>query len=435
MKLAVVGTGYAGLVVGTGLAENGHDVICVDSNADRIRSLQNGTTPHYEPGLEELIVRNAEEGRLLFTCDLKEGVDNALLVFICVDTPAGEDGKADVRQVLVVAEAVGKAMDGYRIIALKSASPPGTADEIRDILSRSTTQTFDVVVNPDFLKEGAAVDDFLKPDRIVVGCEDVRVTEIMRELYAPFLRTGKPFIAMGVRSAEMTQYATNAMLAARITMMNQLASICEVNGADIAQVREALASDSRIGPGYLFSGIGYGGPGLPKDMDAAIHMARGSALGSEFLEAIVSVNRRQQEKFMERVLDHYGESVGEKRIALWGVTFKPRTDDIRGAQALYFIDTLLEKGATVVAYDPAGAKKLRQKYDSRVTVAASGYDALDGADGLIIATEWSEFHRPDYDRMGRLMREKVVFDGRNLYTPRVLKDHGFRYFSVGRPPV
>lgn len=435
MKLAIFGTGYAGLVVGTCLAENGHQVTCVDQDKAKMETLQKGEASHYEPGLEELIVRNQEEGRLSFTTDAKQAVHDALLIFISVATPPGADGEADISEILRVAEDIAKTMPGYRIIAIKSAAPPGTAEKVRDILSGTTSHTFDVVVNPDFFKEGAAVEDFLRPDRIVVGSEDVRVTEIMRELYAPFLRTGKPFIVTKLRSAELTQYAVNAMLASRITMMNQFAALCDTLGGDIAEVREALASDERIGPSYLFPGIGFGGPGLPKDLAAAIHMAKSTSLGSDLLEALMHTNRRQQHWFIHRVLNYYGDTIKGKRLTLWGAAFKPGTDDLRGAQSLYFIDTLLDAGANVIAFDPVAGPNLKKHYGDRVTVAAKNYDALDGADGLIIATEWREFHRPDYERMAGLMRDPVVFDGRNLYTPQVMKEHGFKYYSVGRPAV
>lgn len=435
MKLCVVGAGYAGLVVATGLAENGHEVVCVDTDGEKIAALEAGRMYHYEPGLSELVSRNVQEGRLAFTADTGEAVEKSLIVFLSVGTPADEQGVADTSQLTAAAEAVGRSIKEYRIVALKSAAPPGTAERVKAAVGKHATGSFAVVVNPDFFKEGAAVEDFMKPDRIVIGSEDVRVIEIMRELYAPFLRTGKPLLTMGVRSAELTQYAVNAMLASRITMMNQLAAICEATGADIDEVRDALAADVRIGPSYLFPGIGFGGPGIPKDVAAAIHLARESALGGEFLESIVLANRKQQQTFIQRVIDYYDDGIRGKRISCWGVTFKPRTDDLRGSQALFFIDTLLEHGAEVVAFDPVAGPKLRAVYKDRISVANRSYDALADSDGLIISTEWREFHRPNYQTMAEKMRRKVVFDGRNLYTPQVMKDAGFQYFSVGRPPV
>ncbi len=435
MKISVIGTGYVGLVVGTGLSENGHIVTCVDADATKIEQLRQGRLPIYEPGLEELVARNIEEERLEFTADLAGAVENCLLVFICVGTPRTADGGADVTEVFGAVEAVARAMSGYRIIVNKSTCPVGTTERIRNRVAELTTQPFDVVVNPEFLKEGAAVDDFMRPDRVVVGCEDVRVEEIMKELYAPFLRTGRPFLTMGLRSAEMAKYALNTMIASRISMINELANICEVYGADISQVREALAADSRIGPAYLFPGIGFGGSCLPKDVVACARLAREAGVEPDMLEAITTVNERQKRRFTQRILDYYGADISNKRIAVWGAGFKPRTDDVREAPALAVIDALLEAGTEVAVYDPKAKAKVKDLYGARVQLAAKSYDALENADGLVVVTEWNEFRRPDYDRMGQLMKEKVIFDGRNLYTPKVLAEHGFCYFSVGRPCV
>lgn len=433
MKLAVVGTGYVGLVVGTGFAENGHIVTCVDRDESRIAVLSKGELPFYEPGLEELVARNVEEERLHFSTDLGEAVANALLIFICVGTPAGERGHLDVSEVFSVADRIAHAMTGYRIIVNKSTCPIGTTEALRDAIGKVTKHPFDVVANPEFLKEGAAVDDFMRPDRVVIGCEDVRVEEIMKELYAPFLRTGKPLLTMDFRSAEMCKYAVNAMLAARISLMNEFSGLCEQYQADIGAVREVVAADSRIGLGYLFPGIGFGGSCLPKDVVAAARLAEDKGVPADLLNAISLVNEHQQERFIARILDYYGAAIGEKRLAVWGATFKPRTDDLRGAPALRVIDRLLEHGTTVVAYDPIAGPKLKDMYGDRITVAPKNYAAIEGADGLVIVTEWNEFRRPDYERMGQLMRERVIFDGRNLYTPKVLAEQGFRYFSIGRP--
>ena len=435
MRVTIVGTGYQGLVVGTCLAENGHQVTCVDRDAERIEGLKEGRIPIHEPGLEELVARNIEEERLSFTTDLEDAVADCLMIFLCVGTPTTEDGKADIRPVLDAVAQIGDVMPEYRIIVNKSTCPPGTADEMKRILSEHTKQTFDIVVNPDFLKEGSAIDDFMRPDRVVIGCDDVRVREIMKELYSPFLRTGKPFLAMNRRSAEMTKYATNVMLAARISLMNQLADICSAYEADIAEVREGLASDYRIGPTFLFPGLGFGGLGLPKDLMTCIKLAHDKQLDSDLIEAIHQVNQRRREQFLERILTYYGDAIGSKRLAVWGASFKPRTDDLRGAPSLYLIDGLRAAGAAVVAYDPVAAAKLKKRYGDSITIVSKYYAALEDADGLVIVTEWNEFRRPDYDRMGRLMREKVIFDGRNLYTPSVMKDKGFRYFSIGRPSV
>ncbi|MBI4555962.1 MAG: UDP-glucose/GDP-mannose dehydrogenase family protein [Candidatus Hydrogenedentes bacterium] len=435
MRITVVGTGYVGLVVGTGFAESGHQVTCVDRESERIQGLKEGRLPFYEPGLEELVARNLEEERLHFSTDLSAVVGDSLLVFLCVGTPPSPDGGADISEVVNAVEQVAQAMTGYRIIVSKSTCPVGTADLLRETVRKHTKHPFDMVVNPEFLKEGAAVDDFMRPDRVVIGCDDVRVEEIMKELYAPFLRTGKPLIVMTIRSAEMTKYAVNSMLASRISLMNELATLCEAYGADVGEVREGLATDSRIGSAYLFPGLGFGGSCLPKDVVAAAQLARRANVGASMLEAVTTVNERQQQRFVERILDYYGAVVAQKKVAIWGVSFKPRTDDVRCAPALRVIDALLGAGATVVVYDPVAGPKILAMYGDKVAVAPKNYAALEGADGLVICTEWNEFRRPDYERMASLLREKVIFDGRNLYTPKVLADLGFRYFSIGRPSV
>ena len=433
MKIAVAGTGYVGLVVGTGLAENGHTVMCVDRDEKIVAQLSAGRLPIYEPGLEELLARNIEEERLSFTTDLRQAVASALLVFVCVGTPADSSGEMDVSEVFAVADEFADAMDGYRILVIKSTCPVGTAEQIRDRLRERTAHPFDIVVNPEFLKEGAAVDDFMRPDRVVVGCEDVRVEEIMKELYAPFLRTGKPLVTMSIRSAEISKFAVNAMLAARISLMNELACICEAYDADIAQVSQSLAADERIGPAFLFPGVGFGGSCLPKDVLSCAHFARKAGVESDMLDAVTAVNERQQVRFAQRILEYYGDAIAQKRVALWGASFKPRTDDLRGAPSLKIIDALLKAGADVIVYDPVAHERLQMRYGDRITVAPKSYAALEEADGLAIVTEWNEFRRPDYERMARVMRERVIFDGRNVYTPKILQQHGFRYFSVGRP--
>jgi len=435
MRIAIIGTGYQGLVVGTCFAENGHQITCVDRNEDRVAQLRQGRLHIHEPGLEELVTRNLEEERLGFTTDLEDAVAECLMIFLCVGTPTREDGHADITAVLEAVSQIAQVMTEYRIIVNKSTCPPGTAEKMEQALRERTEHAFDVVVNPDFLKEGSAVEDFMRPDRVVLGCTDVRVREIMKELYSPFLRTGKPFLSIGPRSAEMTKYATNVMLAARISLMNQLADICAAYDADISEVREGLAADYRIGPTFLFPGIGFGGSGLPKDLAMCIELARDKGLDYDLIEAVHNVNQRRRKQFLQRILDYYGADIAAKRIALWGATFKPRTDDLRGAPALDIIDGLRAAGAEVVVFDPIAAHRLRERYGNGISVAGKYYAALEGADGLVIVTEWNEFRRPDYDRMGALMREKVIFDGRNLYTPKVMQQHGFRYFSVGRPAV
>ncbi|NLN92407.1 MAG: UDP-glucose/GDP-mannose dehydrogenase family protein [Candidatus Hydrogenedens sp.] len=433
MKITILGCGYQGLVTGTCFAENGHTVICVDNNADTIALLQEGKLPLHEPGLEELIVRNLEEERLSFTTDLPRALEGSLMVFLCVGSPSDKDGNVDLDNVLSTAEEIARIREGYQIIVNKSTCPPGTAKKI-EVLWRSRNPG-DVVVNPDFMKEGSAVDDFLRPDRIIVGCRDIRVQEMMRELYSPFLRTGKPFLAMSPESAEMAKYATNAMLAARISLMNQLADLCEAYDCDIADIREAVGMDSRIGPTFLFPGIGFGGSGLPRDVAVCARLAEEAGLEHDLISAITAVNQRRRQQFLQKILDYYGEEIREKRLALWGVSFKARTDDIRDAPSLDIIEGLCHAGAQVVVYDPVAGPKVAARYGEHIEMAQKYYGALDGADGLIILTEWNEFRRPDYARMGKLMREKVIFDGRNLYTPSVMKEQGFRYFSVGRKTV
>ncbi|MDZ4859766.1 MAG: UDP-glucose/GDP-mannose dehydrogenase family protein [Candidatus Hydrogenedentes bacterium] len=435
MRIAVIGTGHVGLVVGTGLAETGHFVTCVDSNRDLIKSLNENVLPFYEPGLEELIARNVEEERLKFTTDINAALAEVLLIFICVGTPASDSGEADTSAVFSALQSIGKAMTGYRIIVNKSTCPVGTTEAIRFTLKSLTDHPFDVVVNPEFLRQGAAVDDFMRPDRIIVGCDDVRVEEIMKELYAPFLRTGKPLLMMSIRSAEMAKYAVNAMLATRISFMNEFAKICEAYGADIAEVREGLAADSRIGASYLFPGIGFGGSCLPKDVLACAHLAANRGISSPLLEAVSAVNESQQRDFVKRILEYYGEDIARKRVAVWGASFKPKTDDLRGGPALRVIDALLDAGASVVVYDPVAEGTLREQYGDKISITHKNYAALEGADGLVICTEWNEFRRPDYERMASLLRERVIFDGRNLYTAKSLAQHGFRYFSIGRPAV
>lgn len=433
MKITILGCGYQGLVTGTCFAENGHTVTCVDRNATTIALLKDGQLPLHEPGLEELIVRNLEEERLSFTTDLSSALDGSLMIFLCVGSPADSDGDMDLSNILSTAEEIAALRSAYQIIVNKSTCPPGTARQLEEVWRAK--HPGDVVVNPDFMKEGSAVDDFLRPDRIIVGCRDVRVQEIMRELYSPFLRTGKPFLAMSPESAEMAKYATNTMLAARISLMNQLADLCEVYDCDIADIREAVGMDSRIGPTFLFPGIGFGGSGLPRDVAVCARLAEEAGLEHDLITAISAVNQRRRQQFLEKILGYYGESINQKRLALWGVSFKARTDDIRDAPSLDIIDGLCNAEAEMVVYDPVAGSKIAARYGDRIQVAPKYYGALEGVDGLIILTEWNEFRRPDYVRMGSLMREKVIFDGRNLFTPSVMKEQGFRYFSIGRKAV
>lgn len=433
MKIAVVGTGYVGLVAGTVFAEHGHEVTCIDKDANRIGPLKRGKVPIYEPGLEELVVRNFQEDRLRFTTDLKEGISDCLLIFLAVGTPDGPDGRADLQYVWAAAEEVGRAMPGYRIIVQKSTCPVGTAHRIRDIIRALTKHPFDVVSNPEFLKEGTAVMDMMKPDRVVIGADDVRVLEIMKELYAPFLRTGKPLLAMSVASAELSKYAANTMLACRISLINEFANIAEAYGADIDQVRMAVGSDERMGPHFLFPGLGYGGSCFPKDVLAAAHMAKDKKVPSPIIEGVARTNEYQQDRFTQRIIDHFGGNLSAKKIAIWGLSFKPGTDDLRNAPALRVADALLKAGAKISAFDPVAGPGVKARYGDRIDLAKRMYDATEGADALVVCTEWREFRNPDFERLSNSMKQKKIFDGRNLYDSQTLAGHGFSYFSVGRP--
>ena len=431
MKIAVIGSGYVGLVAGACLAENGNDVVCVDKDSSKVRSLQRGRIPIYEPGLEELVRRNRAEKRLLFTTDLGKGVRNAQIVFIAVGTPTGEDGSADLRHVLEVARQIGKAMNGYKVVVDKSTVPVGTSEKVRETIRKETSHPFSVVSNPEFLKQGAAVDDFMKPDRVVIGAEDQRAAEIMKELYAPFTRTGAPIMLMDCASAELCKYAANAMLATRISFMNEVANVCEVVGADVDQVRRSVASDRRIGPAFLFPGVGYGGSCFPKDVKAMMKFASSKNYQFEILQAVETVNERQKLRLMGKMKQHFGVLRG-KRIAVWGLAFKPKTDDMREAPSVPLIRSLLEAGADVTAYDPEAAKVARTIFGDRIDVKDKSYDALAGADGLAIVTEWHEFREPDWSRIKKLLKTPVIFDGRNIYNPEQLRGLGFTYYSMGR---
>jgi UDPglucose 6-dehydrogenase len=431
VKIAVVGTGYVGLVAGACFAESGNDVICVDNNDAKVRMLRRGKVPIYEPGLEELVHRNAHEGRLTFTTALPKAVRDATIVFIAVGTPQGEDGSADLKHVLGVARDIAKSMNGYKVIVDKSTVPVGTSEKVREVVRRETTHPFSVVSNPEFLKQGAAIEDFLKPDRVVIGAEDPRATELMLELYAPFTRTGAPIMVMDCASAELAKYAANAMLATRISFMNEVANVCERVGADVDHVRKAIGSDRRIGTSFLFPGVGYGGSCFPKDVKAMIRFAGETGYDFRILEAVEAVNARQKTQLFAKMRAHFGQLKG-RTVAVWGLAFKPRTDDMREAPAIPLIEALLASGTTVQAYDPEAMKVARGIFGNRIAYAANNYDALKGADALAIVTEWNEFRRPDFARMRTLMRSPAVFDGRNLFTPAQMKQNGFAYYSIGR---
>src|SRR3954462_15833327 len=431
MKIAVIGTGYVGLVAGACLAENGNEVVCVDKDAAKVRLLQRGRIPIYEPGLEELVRRNRSEKRLTFTTNLARGVRSSQIIFIAVGTPTGEDGSADLQHVLDVAREIGRAMNGYRVIVDKSTVPVGPAEKVREVVRKETSHPFSVVSNPEFLKQGAAIYDFMKPDRVVIGAEDSRAGEIMRELYAPFTRTGAPIMMMDCASAELCKYAANAMLATRISFMNEVANVCELVGADVDQVRRAVASDRRIGASFLFPGVGYGGSCFPKDVKAMLKFASSRSYDFEILRAVENVNERQKVRLLAKMKQHFGLMKG-KRIAVWGLAFKPKTDDMREAPAVPLISALLDAGVSVAAYDPEAVKMARTIFGTRVDFKDKSYDALSGADGLAIVTEWSEFREPDWSKIKKLLKTPVVFDGRNIYNPDQLRGLGFTYYAVGR---
>jgi UDPglucose 6-dehydrogenase len=427
----VVGTGYVGLVVGAGLAENGNSVVCVDKDAAKIAALERGEVPIYEPGLQELIARNVAEERLRFTTDLPDGVRSSDILFIAVGTPQDEDGSADMTHVLAVAESIGRAMDGYKIIVNKSTVPVGTAERVRKVIAGLTTHNFQVASNPEFLKEGAAVGDFLKPDRVIVGTRDAHVEAVMKELYEPFVRTGNPVLIMDPESAELTKYAANAMLATRISFMNEIANLCDRVGADVRHVRLGMGTDERIGSSFLFPGIGYGGSCFPKDVKALMKMGEDAGTRLQVVAAVDEVNDRQKTLMVPRIAAHLGTLAG-KVIAVWGLAFKPRTDDMREAPAVTIIEGLLEGGATVRVYDPKAMEAARPMLGDRVTYCSKSYEAVEGADALVLATEWNEFREPDFDRIKGLMRTPALFDGRNMWSPQSLREMGFHYEGIGR---
>lgn len=431
MKIAVVGTGYVGLVAGACFAETGHTVVCVDKDEAKIRMLRRGKLPIFEPGLEELVRRNAEEKRLSFTAQLPRAVRAASVVVIAVGTPQGEDGAADLQHVLAVAREIAQAMNGYKVIVDKSTVPVGTAEKVREVVRRETTHPFSVVSNPEFLKQGAAVDDFLKPDRVVVGAEDEKGGEIMRQLYAPFTRTGAPVMLMDCASAELSKYAANALLATKISFMNEIASACEILGADVDQVRRAVGADRRIGPSFLFPGVGYGGSCFPKDVRAVVKFTSDRGYDFQILRAVELVNEQQKSVLARKMEQHFG-SLGGRTIAIWGLAFKPRTDDMREAPAIALIEQLLAAGAKVQAYDPAAMPAAKRIFGGRIVLAPRSYAALAGADALAVVTEWNEFRQPDFVTMRKRMKSPVVFDGRNLYSRDVMRAHGFTYYAIGR---
>lgn len=432
MRICVIGTGYVGLVAGTCLAEMGNKVICVDNNEEKLEKLRNGIVPIYEPGLEELIKVNVAENRLSFSSDLKTAVEKSLVCFIAVGTPQGEDGSADLQYVYQVAKQIGKSINDYKVIVDKSTVPVGTADKVTEIIKAETAHNFDVVSNPEFLKQGAAVDDFLKPDRVVIGSNSQKATEIMQELYAPFLRTGNPVIIMDVRSAEMTKYASNSFLAVKISYANEIANICEKVGANGEMVRIGMCSDKRIGSQFLFPGLGYGGSCFPKDVKALLKTAKDNNCDTQMLEAADSINKLQRKLFVEKVLKHFDNDVNGKTFAVWGLAFKPKTDDMREAPAITIINMLLEKGAKIQAYDPKAIESAKFHFADKITYAKNSYEALNDADALLLLTEWNEFRRPDFDRIKSILKTPLVFDGRNQYDAKRMRERGFTYYSIGK---
>jgi UDPglucose 6-dehydrogenase len=432
MRIAVVGTGYVGLVAGTCFAESGNNVVCIDVDQAKIDKLKDGIVPIYEPGLEELLRRNVHDGRLSFTTDYASGIDRAQVVFIAVGTPPGEDGSADLRYVLSAAKSIAENMTEYAVIVDKSTVPVGTARQVAETIAANTKHDFHVVSNPEFLKEGAAIDDFLKPDRVVIGSGSQRAAEIMDELYAPFVRTGKPIIHMDVESAELTKYAANAMLATRISFMNEIANICSRVGANIDHVRKGIGTDERIGSRFLFAGCGYGGSCFPKDVKALGRTASDHGYEFRILDAVEAVNDAQKRVLFEYVTDHFGKDLAGRHFALWGLAFKPNTDDMREAPAIVLVDALLEAGATVTACDPEAIDEARDHYiGDRIQYEENPMKALTGADALIVVTEWNEFRRPDFEAVRDALKSPVIFDGRNIYSRKVLERLGFTYRNIG----
>jgi UDPglucose 6-dehydrogenase len=433
MKIAVVGTGYVGLVTGTCFAETGNKVTCIDIDVNKVNKLSNGEITIYEPGLEKIFLRNLREDRLHFTTNLAEGVEDAEIVFLALPTPPGEDGSADLKYILGVANDLGKLLKSYKVIVDKSTVPVGTAEKVRKAIAANYSGEFDVVSNPEFLREGVAVDDFMKPDRVVIGASSDRARKLMGELYAPFVRQGNPVIFMDEKSAELTKYAANSFLATKISFMNEIAQLCERLGADVDMVRRGIGSDERIGKRFLFPGIGYGGSCFPKDVQALIKSAEEVSYDFAILKSVEEVNEKQKLHLMPKIESYFKGDLKGKHFALWGLAFKPNTDDIREAPALYIIEALLEKGATITAFDPEAMKNVQGVVGDKIKYAANQYEALQGADALIIATEWSEFRTPEFEKIGTSLKNKAIFDGRNLFEVAQMREMGYFYESIGRP--
>jgi UDPglucose 6-dehydrogenase len=433
MKISVVGTGYVGLVVGACLAETGNTVCCADIDEKKIAGLKNNVLPIYEPGLEDLVERNQSEGRLAFTADLREAISAAEVLFIAVGTPPGEDGSADLRHVLHVAELAGKYMSHEMVIVTKSTVPVGSAGKIKEAVAREARFPFHICSNPEFLKEGVAVEDFMRPDRVILGVESAHARRVMTDLYAPFVRTGRPILLMDILSAEMTKYAANGMLATRISFMNEMANLCEQFGANVDFVRKGIGSDSRIGPSFLFPGPGYGGSCFPKDVKALVKMAAARGVPLDVLAGVESANERQKGVLLSKIRLALDARLAARRVALWGLAFKPGTDDMREAPSLSLIDALVDEGVSVCAHDPAAMGQARSLIGDRIEYADTNYEALSGADALVVVTDWNEYRNPDFERVKRALKQPVIVDGRNLYDVERMRSLGFRYYSIGRP--
>jgi UDPglucose 6-dehydrogenase len=435
MKIAVIGTGYVGLVTGTCFAETGNDVVCVDIDTKKVEKLTNGQITIYEPGLEKLFLRNLKEERLRFTTQLEEGIKEAQIIFLALPTPPGEDGSADLKYILGVADHLGRLLKEYKVIVDKSTVPVGTAEKVRNAIAKNYAGEFDVVSNPEFLREGVAVDDFMKPDRVVIGASSDQARKLMNDLYGPFVRQGNPIIHMDERSAELTKYAANSFLATKITFMNEVALLCERLGADVDMVRRGIGSDERIGKRFLFPGIGYGGSCFPKDVQALVKSSQEVAYEFRILEAVMNVNEKQKLHLLPKIKRYFKDNLKGKHFALWGLAFKPNTDDIREAPSLYMIEALVEEGATITVFDPEAMNNVRQLVGDKVRYAESQYEALEGADALIIATEWNEFRTPNFLKIVTSLKNKVIFDGRNLFDIAAIRELGFYYESIGRAPA
>jgi UDPglucose 6-dehydrogenase len=435
MRVAIIGSGYVGLVVGAGLAETGNDVVCADIDDDKIARLNRGEIPIFEPGLDQLVERNLEDGRLVFTTDVAAAVRASEVIFIAVGTPPGEDGSADLQHVLAVAETIGRSMNGEKVVVTKSTVPVGTAARVRDVISEHSAHPVHVCSNPEFLKEGAAVGDFMKPDRVVIGVDSEYARKLLEELYSPFVRTGNPVLFMDVPSAEITKYAANAMLATRISFMNMMSRLCDAVGADVGLVRQGIGSDERIGNAFLFAGCGYGGSCFPKDVKALVRTLNDFGIDAGILESVERVNEAQKQLLLEAIDARYPEGLAGRRIAVWGLSFKPDTDDMREAPSLVVLEGLLARGAHITVHDPEATAAAQLHFGDAIEYASHNYDALRDADALVIVTEWKQYRVPDFQRIRDTMRQPVIFDGRNLYVPERMRELGFEYYSIGRPPV